>query len=116
MPRKTRKPAELEGEQPLQAEAITVSGHWEAFEQVPIVFANHIFVRLIDGQFLVTFGHTELPYELGPLSKETVQKLKTEGVPIRAVARLAIAPEKMAEMIRALSEIHDSWRKTQEEQ
>ena len=88
---------------------------WEGVQRVPILFANHIWVRLQDDQFHVTFGQAELPFEQ-TFSEETLEKLNEEGVPIRPVVRLAISPSKMEGMIEVLARVYQLWEDHQKEE
>jgi len=100
---RSRKPRETEDE---TQQGIQVRARWENTERIPILFANHVFVRLQDDDFVVTFGQAELPYEVD-LTDEMREKLRTEGLPIQVVARLAIPAEKISSVIEVLVNVHN---------
>lgn len=84
--------------------------HWEGVEALPVLWANQIFVRLEDEeQVLITFGQATLPHEV-QLSPDSIQRLKTAGLPVRAVARLAVTPRRLEEMMAHLNTIRAVWR------
>lgn len=103
--RRGRPRQQPQEEQRPEIEPLTVRGRWESVEQLPIVFANQMFVGLADGQVFITFGYSELPME-SPLGLETRERLEREGVPIHAVARLVIAPAKLGQMLAALNQVY----------
>jgi hypothetical protein len=74
---------------------------WVIPEGLEIVFANHLVIQDVDGQFVVTFFQATPPIILkGEATKaDTVEK-----VPATAVARLAIPPQQLLSMIEVLQE------------
>ncbi|MBI2855974.1 MAG: hypothetical protein HYX93_03915 [Chloroflexi bacterium] len=66
------------------------------------MMANQILARYAEGQVVIAFGQVFGPYEQ-PLSKDTEDKLRSEGLPVRAVAQIAVAPGKLAVMLEALN-------------
>ena len=91
---------------------IRVPTRWQASEYAPFLYANQVFVRLEEGQVLITFGQAVAPYEVPPLSDETLERVKREGVPVYPVARLAVAPQQLGLMIEHLTTILNVWQKT----
>ena len=87
---------------------LTVELRWIGMDALPYLFTNQLFVRLQEGQFLVTFGSLEMPYET-EISQESKARLVQEGAPVQTVARLAIAPEQMGNMIEHLTSVHKIW-------
>lgn len=88
--------------------------YWENSENVPILFANHFFVRLQDDAFLLTFGQMEIPLE-APLSDGALQNLQTAGMPVQTIARIAMTPERITRVIENLTTVRDIWLKRQGE-
>jgi len=95
-------------------ENFSIPIRWESTSRNPILFTNQIFVRAHEDHFIVTFGQTDLPYEV-ELSEETKERLGKQGLPIQVVARLAIAPASMGQFIQHLTAVHDSWQKHEKE-
>lgn len=89
-----------------ELEPIQVPAVWTNVEDAPIFFANHIFVSLVEGQYLVTFGRSHTPYKLS-WGDEELEQLKQRGIEIRPVVRLALSPSKIEPMIKAMRTILD---------
>ena len=86
--------------------------NWTQDSGLPILLANHAFVRLQDDSFIVTFGQMELPRE-AELSDETKARLEKEGIPMQVISRLAITPARMRTIIEIFSRMYDSWERQQ---
>lgn len=73
---------------------------WVDAELVPIVYANHLFVRHGEDNFVITLGQAHGPYWL-----EVPEELKGKEikVPIHTVARIAVPPQAMKSMLDALN-------------
>lgn len=72
---------------------------FEGGENVPIVFANNLFVRHEEDMFIITFAQAHGPY----IVKPTMEQLKQVGkVPSQVVARIAVSPLRMKEFLNAL--------------
>lgn len=97
---------------PDQEQLLSVRVYWETADQIPVLYANHIWVRILDGQFHVTFGQAEGPYE-NPVSEATMAKLVESGAAIHPVAKLAISPMNMGRMIKVLNDLFNRWEKDQ---
>ncbi|MCI0439125.1 MAG: hypothetical protein L0177_08340 [Chloroflexi bacterium] len=95
-------------------ESLATHLNWDVGPQPPIVFANHIFIRLQDDYFLVSFGQVELP-RLLDIDEETRQRLVREGMTVQSVARLAITPYRMGQMLEQLNRLYNRWIERQEE-
>lgn len=78
---------------------------WEGVEQATVLYANQIFVHFEDGQFLITFGHGKLPFEV-PFTQATFDRLKETGVPVYAVARILVTAERLGVMLQTLADFH----------
>ena len=97
-----------------QTSEVIVLIRWEESTDVPILYANHFWVRLQEGQFLLTFGQAELPRE--DLSEERAAQLEREGLPVKVVSRLAVPSERIPQVIEALTNIHQRWAAGQRSQ
>ena len=81
-------------------------------EDVPIVFANNVFVRHEEDIFIITFAQAHGPY----IDKPTTEQLKKIGkVPSRVVARVAVSPVKMKEFLDVLNGNFESFKKMKAE-
>lgn len=89
----------LPGRPERQRFPITVS--FEGGEDIPILFANHIFVRGSSDGFLVSFAQSHGPY----LLDATEEQMREMGVTAKIIARLLIPPSRMREMIDVLGRV-----------
>lgn len=96
---------------PLESRLITAPIRWEGVRELPILYANHMWVQLVEGQALLTFGRAELPYE--PVTQEVQERLMKEGVSILGVSRLVIPPQRIPQIIQVLTGIYQNWRQEQ---
>lgn len=91
---------------------LSIPINWTQDSGLPILLANHAFVRLQDDCFIVTFGQIELPREID-LSEETKERLESEGIPVQIVSRLAITPARMRIIIESFSRLYEIWERQQ---
>lgn len=79
---------------------------WVDAEAVPIVYANHLFVRHEGDVFVITLGQAHGPYWL-----EIPEELKGKEfkVPIHTVARIAVPPQAMKLMLDVLKQNYKSF-------
>lgn len=87
---------------------LPVSVTFEGGESVPILFANHIFVRVGTDGFLVSFAQSHGPFIVNPTKADL---LKT-GVPAKIVTRLAIPPARMRAMVDILNKMLEQYDAT----
>ena len=81
-------------------EGLILEVEFEGSENVPIVFANNMFVRHEEDMFIITFAQAHGPY----IVKPTVEQLKEIGkVPTQVVARIAVSPIRMKEFLNVLN-------------
>jgi len=73
----------------------------EGAEGIPINYVNHVFVSHTTDEFFMTFAQIHPPYLLSP-TKEEVEQLT--HIPAKVVARIALTPSKMKELIDVLNE------------
>ena len=81
---------------------------WERQTDDLIKFVNQVFVRLHGDHVVLTFGQAELPYE-SPVTVETQNKLKEQGLPVQVVTRLAVTPQRLGIMAEQMKKIYDIW-------
>jgi hypothetical protein len=87
-----------------QPEQIQVPLVWTGAEDVPILFGNS-FVCQFDADlsaFIITVGQVTPPALLGPPEALAEQARQIEFVPVRVIARLAVTPSRMNELIQVL--------------
>ena len=85
------------------AETITVQVRFEGGDDVPILFANHVFVRSGPDGFIVSFAQSHGPYVVDT----TLEVINREGVAAKIIARLLVPPNRMrqfAEIFQRLTE------------
>lgn len=76
---------------------------WVIPKGLEVVFANHLAITEVDGQFIVTFFQATPPIILeGDAALDAIEK-----IPATAVVRLAIPPQKLLGMIQALQKRYD---------
>lgn len=78
--------------------------------EIPVLFANQLFVQRVEGEFVLTFGRAEFPYER--VTEEMRERLQTEGVTVVAVSRLVVSAERIGQVIRVLTGIYKSWQQS----
>lgn len=72
---------------------------WKIPETMRALFANQMLVTQTDGQFVVTFFEAVVP----PVLEGDTEGIKRiESVPATAIARIALPPSKMLDIIKAL--------------
>ncbi len=76
-----------------RSKTLQVQVRFEGGEEIPIVFANHVFVRSGPDGFLVSFAQSHGPYEV----ELTPELLQLEGVAAKIIARLLVPPNRMRE-------------------
>ena len=72
----------------------------------PILFTNHLFVRRIKDQVILTFAQVELPYEIN-ISEENKSRIQDEGLSAQVVAKLAITAESFGDMLKIMNGVYN---------
>ncbi|MFQ5758873.1 MAG: hypothetical protein ACE5IF_04280 [Candidatus Bathyarchaeia archaeon] len=83
---------------------------WRIPEDLETHFATNIVISHSKGEFFLTFFEVVPPIILGDVDKLAALK----SVPAQAVARIAIAADRMEGMIDALKRNLESYRKSKE--
>lgn len=73
----------------------------EGADEISISHVNYIFVTHTTDEFFVTFSQIHPPYLVKP-TREEVEQLTY--IPAKVVARIALTPSKMKELIDVLNE------------
>ena len=92
----------------MEQQPIAVPIRFTGAEEVPIQHANHVFVTHTEDEFFLTFAQAHPPYLL-EMSAEEVEQLRKSGLPARVVARLAVSPIKMKEIVDVLSQNYNKF-------
>lgn len=66
-------------------------------------------------EFIITFCQYSPPLALGPPQAQLEQVKAMPYVPVKIVARVALTPERMAELIKSLQDNYAKWRAKQQE-
>lgn len=82
------------GQPPPQRVAIEARLRWDPEPQIPILYANQLFISGEGNQFVLTFGAATLPLE-HPITEEIRERLKTEGLRVVPVVRIAVGIDAM---------------------
>ena len=88
----------------------TVHIRIEGADEIPMSYVNHIFITHTTDEFFVTFSQIHPPYLLEPTQEEVEQ---LTHIPAKVVARIALTPSKMKELIDALGENYQKFLKKQ---
>ena len=79
---------------------------WKIPETMRAVFANQMLVTHTDGQFVVVFFEALVP----PILEGDSESIKNiDRVPAVAVARIAVPPKKMPDIIKALQNSYNRY-------
>lgn len=83
----------------------------EGAEDIPILYANYIFVTHTNDEFFVTLAQLHPPYLISP-TKRDVEELKS--IPATVVSRTAFTPGKFKELIDVLQKNYQQYTKQKE--
>jgi len=112
-PRRRRQAPRQEQQEesaPASSDVLRVQIRWEGTEQVPINYVNQVFARVSeDGQIILSFGSVESPHE-NPISEESLNRIKQEGLLIHPVARFAVTTRGLRNMIVHLNQVLKLWQ------
>ena len=89
-----------------------IQSKWETGEDVPVEYANQVFVSHAGGEFYLVFGQLVSPHVSTP---EPDAKELPDFIPIKPVARLAIAPAAMVRILQALQSNVERFAQTLEQ-
>lgn len=93
-----------------RGKGISLEISFESSEDIPIVYAGNVFVRHMEDMFIITFAQAHGPYIVNP----TVEQLKQIGkIPAKVVARIAVPPSQMKEILDVLNGNYDQFLKGQ---
>lgn len=82
-------------------------------EDVPIVLSNLQVVQHVQQEFIITFGQFSPPVVLGTPEEQMEQVKSKPYLPVKTVARVAMSPQRVGDLIKALQENLDRWKASQ---
>jgi hypothetical protein len=95
-------------------EEIELEQVWVGAEELPVHFANAFAITYGPNAFFLNIG-SQFPPELE--TEEDFERLKARGyIPIKPIARVALAPDELDELIGALETIRGDYRKLKEQE
>jgi len=83
-------------------------------EDVPIVLSNLQVVQHVQQEFIITFGQFSPPVVLGTPEEQRAEIKSKPYLPVKTVSRVAMSPERVADLIDALQRNLDKWKASQE--
>ena len=103
-------------DEPEQPDGVAVPIIWVGVDDVPVVFANQFVAQVDRGEVFLTVGQLVPPAIIGASEEERrVQAENLQYVPVKPVARIAMTPTRLRELVSIL-EITVSNHSQQEEQ
>jgi hypothetical protein len=85
---------------------------WVGFEETPIAYANNFLIQFqSEGAFVLGIGQATPPALVGTPQEVAAQMEDVTFVPVRTLARVALSPSKLRELIAALQANLDNWER-----
>jgi hypothetical protein len=82
-------------------------------EDVPIVLSNLQVIQHVQQEFIITFGQYSPPVVLGTPEEQFEQMKSKPYLPVKTVARVAMSPQRLADLIKALQGNYENWKSAQ---
>lgn len=82
-------------------------------EDVPIHLSNMQVIQHVRQEFIITFGQFTPPLVLGTPEEQLEQVKSKPYLPVKTVARLAMSPDRVLDLIKALQGNYDKWKATE---
>ena len=103
---------------PRETSELSLKLDWSGFEELPVNFANRFAVQhdAQANEFYLNVGAVSPPLLMGSDAdvRAAAAKLQKRGtIPVHPVARLALSPERVLELIRALQTNYRNYQETQ---
>ena len=96
-----------------EEEAIALPFFFIGTEDVPIQLSNLQVVQHVEQEFIITFAQFAPPLVLGTPEEQREQVKAKPYLPVKTLARLAMSPERVLSLIKALQENYDNWKVAQ---
>lgn len=93
-----------------EAKGVEVSKplEWQIPYDMPILWANNFVIQHTENEFVLTFFQVAPPILIRP-TREDIEAI--ESVPAQAVARIALTPHAMAELLDVMTENYERFQK-----
>ena len=82
-------------------------------EDVPIVLSNLQVIQHVQQEFIITFGQFSPPVVLGTPEEQVEQIKSKQYLSVKTVARVAMSPQRVDDLITALKTNLDNWKASQ---
>lgn len=82
-------------------------------EDVPILLSNMQAIQHVQQEFIITFAQFAPPLVLGTPEEQKEQVKAKPYLAVKTVARLAMSPERVLNLIAALQQNYNKWKDTQ---
>ena len=82
-------------------------------EDVPIVLSNLQVIQHVQQEFIITFGQFSPPITFGSPEEQKEQVQSKPYLPVKTVARVAMSPQRVADLVKALQDNLDNWKASQ---
>ena len=82
-------------------------------EDVQIVLSNLQVIQHVQQEFIITFGQFSPPIVMGSPEEQKEQVKSKPYLPVKTVARVAMSPERVANLIEALQSNLGKWKASQ---
>lgn len=100
---------------PSEPDSVEVPVVWIGVDDVPVAFANQFVAQVDRGEVFLTVGQMVPPAILGKTDEERRAQVENiQYVPVKPIARLAMTPSKLRELISILEITATNYEKQEE--
>jgi hypothetical protein len=99
---------EVTSEPDIYAQELAGPVKWVRVHELPVFLADQLWVQATESQITLTFGRTEMPFEL--MSTELAERVRQEGIEVSGVSRISISPQSLGRFATVLSRMHDQYQ------
>lgn len=96
-----------------EEEGIALPFFFIGTEDVPIQLSNLQAIQHVQQEFIITFGQFSPPVVLGTPEEQFEQLKSKQYLPVKTVARVAMSPQRLADLIKALQTNYENWKAAQ---
>ena len=104
----------LRGEEHMPDEQVELPFFFIGAEDVPIALSNMQVIQHVQQEFIITFGQFSPPIVFGSPEEQKEQVKSKPYLPVKTVARVAMSPQRLIELIKALQMNYDNWKAAQQ--
>jgi len=83
-------------------------------EDTPILFSNLIVAQHEEREFILTFCQYTPPLALGPPERQRDQIKSMPYLPVKAIARIGLTPQRLEQLIGVLQANYETWKRKQQ--